>query len=292
MTPEDINGLAKSVEVAKDYADAIVLPPLQQLGGILSDTVGYWRLKNRVNFLLKIKRYLEEQGVKPTKLLPDVFVPLLDEAGNTEDETLSEMFARLGATHLDAEQAGKAHPSFAKTLGQLSPLDVRILRLIDAKDERNYEGIFERVRLKGKWEPDATLSRFQITDEARSMWKVTADQAHLSLMNLERLGLVAERETMQVTVAGTKVRDIHVSNYAMRLQSACSKPGTYWGQTLEGINEWMHDKTKANAEQFHRDLANGVYDDDEEDSDEAAAPPTKGRKRTKKKNTPSAGKRR
>jgi hypothetical protein len=92
---------------------------------LLADTVGYWRLKNRVNVLLKAKKLLEEKGIDPTKLLPDVFVPLMDEAGNTADETLADMFARLLASHLDPATQDTVHPAFAKILGQLARHDVR-----------------------------------------------------------------------------------------------------------------------------------------------------------------------
>src|SRR5688500_16607233 len=126
-TPEEAQALEKSLEAAKEYADSIVKPSLQELGGMLADTCGWWRLKNRVRLLLKAKRFLKEQGIEPTTMLPDVFVPLLEEAGNTEDETLSDMFARLTAAHLDPKRQDEVHPSYSKVLGQLAPLDGKVL---------------------------------------------------------------------------------------------------------------------------------------------------------------------
>jgi hypothetical protein len=123
MTPDDMKALGDSLKAAKEYADMILKPSLSELGGLLNETVGFWRLKNRVRLLLKAKKYLEDRGINPTTVLPDVFVPLLDEGGNTEDETLSEMFAPLLAGHLDPETQAGVHPCFAKVLGQMSPLD-------------------------------------------------------------------------------------------------------------------------------------------------------------------------
>src|SRR5262245_29988070 len=100
MTPEDLQGLGKALETAKDYADAVLLQPLNQIGGILSDTMGYWRLKNQVRLLLKAKKLLEESNINPDKMLPEIFVPLLEDGGNVEDETLADMFASLLACHL------------------------------------------------------------------------------------------------------------------------------------------------------------------------------------------------
>lgn len=51
-TPEEIQALSKALDAAKDYADVVVKGTLSEFGGILSDTVGYWRLKNRVRLLL------------------------------------------------------------------------------------------------------------------------------------------------------------------------------------------------------------------------------------------------
>jgi hypothetical protein len=205
MMPDDFDALTKSLEAAKDYADAIVKPPLHQLGGILSDTVGYWRLKNRVRVLLRAKAYCDEQGVSPAKLLPDVFVPLIDEAGNTEDESLSDMFARLLATHLDASQSGKVHPAFAKTLGQLTALDARVLRVIDALDEHNW-----RHRKDPKMQ--GVMSSVTVVQNARKRFKVTADSAQVSLSNLERLGLCKEY-ILEPDLAGVEERTYRVTAY-------------------------------------------------------------------------------
>ena len=100
---------------------------MSEFGGILSDTVGYWRLNNRVRLMLKAKRWLDEKGVKPGKLLPDIFVPLLEDGGNSEDETLTNMFASLRASHLDTNQQEQIHPSYSKVLAQLSPLDAELM---------------------------------------------------------------------------------------------------------------------------------------------------------------------
>src|SRR4030095_7549702 len=111
MTPEEVQALGKALDTAKDYADEVLKGPLAEFGGILSDTIGYWRLKNRVRLLLKAKRWLEEKGVEPRRLLPEVFVPLLEDGGNVEDETLASMFASLLASHLDPDKEENMHPS-------------------------------------------------------------------------------------------------------------------------------------------------------------------------------------
>ena len=126
-TPEESQVVGKALDAAKDYADSIVKGALSEFGGILSDTVGYWRLKNQVRLMLKAKQWLEDKAVNPGKLLPDIFVPLIEGGGNVEDETLSDMFASLLASHLDSSQQDEVHQSYTKVLAQLSPLDAKLM---------------------------------------------------------------------------------------------------------------------------------------------------------------------
>jgi len=55
MLMEEEKAIEKALEAAKEWASILVEEPLGELGGILSDTIGYWRLKNQINILLKAK---------------------------------------------------------------------------------------------------------------------------------------------------------------------------------------------------------------------------------------------
>lgn len=195
MTPDELRALAKSVHAAKEYADEIVKPPLAELGGILSDTVGYWRLRNKARLLLKAKKYIEARGIDPTKMLPDVFVPLIEEASNTDDETLSEMFARLLESHLDPEGQQAVHPTFAKILGQLSALDAQIMWAIT---ENQRKAIADRLERAGKAKPPVPSPKrepFGTVNVKELIQSVVpglnGKSIILSLWNLQRLGLCA-----------------------------------------------------------------------------------------------------
>lgn len=56
ISPEEVKTLEKALDAAKSYADVVVKGPLSELGGIFADTVGYWRLKNKVTLMLKTKK--------------------------------------------------------------------------------------------------------------------------------------------------------------------------------------------------------------------------------------------
>jgi hypothetical protein len=177
-TPEESQALGKALEAAKDYADAVVKGALSEFGGILSDTVGYWRLKNRVRLMLKAKRWLEDKGVQPGKLLPEVFVPLLEDGGNVEDETLADMFASLLAGHLDPNQQDEVHPSSTKVLAQLSPLDAKLMLAFRGHMS---DKVARESGLRGH-----VLTAKDMAEEIGMSKRVT----YLSCLNLARLGIV------------------------------------------------------------------------------------------------------
>lgn len=176
--PEDLNELAKAANAAKEYADAILMQPLNQLGGILSDTVGYWRLKNQVRLMLKAKEWLDSKNIDHTKILPDVFVPLLEDGGNTDDPDLSDMFASLLSCHLDPDSADSVHPSYTKVLAQLSAIDARTMILY--RSRASYKGARDVGLRGGVWTCEQIAAELGIAK----------DPAYLSCLNLHRLGIV------------------------------------------------------------------------------------------------------
>jgi hypothetical protein len=178
ITPEEMQSLSKALDAAKDYADSVVKGSLSELGGILSDTVGYWRLKNQIRLILKTKEWLEEKNIAPNKLLPDIFVPLLNDGGNVEDATLADMFASLLACHLDPEQQELVHPSYTKVLAQLSPVDATLM--LEFRKFVSHKGARE-VGLRG--------GGIIVLDIAE-MTKLSYRSAYLSCLNLERLGII------------------------------------------------------------------------------------------------------
>jgi hypothetical protein len=190
--PTDPEAQRELVKAARDYADSLVKGPLKEFGGLLGDQLGHWRQMNQVRFLFKAKKYMEEKGVDPKKLLPDVFVPLIEEAGNTEDETLSDVFARLMAAHLDEKDDEKVHPSYTKIAGQISPLDFRILQIIDAREREQLE-LEQQYIKEHRWgeplPPLATPDEIEI-ELTHQGHNVTPGKIDRSLENLHRLRLI------------------------------------------------------------------------------------------------------
>lgn len=177
-SPESLQLTAAGIAAAKDYADTVLKGPLGQLSGILSDTIGQWRLHNQVRLLLRTKQFMQERGVDLGKVSPEIFVPIVEDAGVVEDPKLSEMFASLLASHLDTKAEHPVHPSFTKVLAQLSPLDARLA---------------ERCRglVSDKQYRDLGLRGSPVAVDIAAEWLgVSKDAAYLSCLNLRRLGLL------------------------------------------------------------------------------------------------------
>jgi hypothetical protein len=176
---DDENKITGAVlSTARDYADAILMGPLKEFGGILSDTVGAWRLRNQVRILLGAKKLLEDNRIDPQKILPDVFVPLLEQGSMVSDDGLSEMFSSLLAEHLDPSSQSKIHPSFAHVLSQLSPIDAKaLLRFWNRANAADYRDLGLRG---GVFTPEWLSDSMAIKKPV----------AVLVCLNLARLGLI------------------------------------------------------------------------------------------------------
>ena len=226
LPPEALPGTDMALKTAKEYADAILRSPLEEVGGILADTVKYWRLKNQVNCLLKAKALLEKKGIKPEQLMPDVFVPLLEAAGDASDPDLAEMFARLLATQLDPQTNELAHPSFAKILSEFSPLDAQIIEFIDQHERSpssNRSGT-------------GVVIPIDIT-ELRGAFKECGDgRVKLSIENLLRVGLVGN---------GSEPSRLWLTAFGCRFMTACSGNTTrepLRGNPAEALEEELEDQ--------------------------------------------------
>jgi hypothetical protein len=177
-SPEETQMISTGLQMAKEYANTIVKGPLSQLGGILSDAIGHWRLRNQVRLILKTKKWLEDNGVEPKPLLPEIFVPLIEDAANIEDETLMDMFASLLKNHLDPSCHEKIHPSYTNVLAQLSPFDARMM--LEFRKFTSHTGARE-AGLRGS-PIGVEIIMTELGQNSR--------QAYLSCLNLSRLGII------------------------------------------------------------------------------------------------------
>ena len=189
---------------AKDYVDKVVDAPLSEIGGILGDTVSYWRFKNKINTVLKAKKFLEEKGINPQKILPDIFVPLIEEAGNVENPTLSDKYASLLSCHLNPETQNDVHPSFAKTLSQLSSTDVKILDSL-------YMGLkqINTDYRKKMYTKETVISKFNLSEK----------EVLLSFQNIWRLGICDHGDALGHL---NRDKNLVITDFGWSFMTACN----------------------------------------------------------------------
>jgi len=119
--------IEESIEVAKEFVGKLVNPGLEEGGGIIQDTVKFWRFKNQINILVKAKEFLERKGLEPQKVLPKTLVPLLESGSLEEDEVMQNRWIALLANAANPNFVKTVRPSFVEMLKELSPEEAAIL---------------------------------------------------------------------------------------------------------------------------------------------------------------------
>jgi len=223
--------ISTTIVTAKPYFELFFKGSAKQIGAMFSESAGLWRLENRLRILKKAKELCDERSVKPEKLLPDVLIPLMEAAGDTDDPVLSDMFAGLLANNLDPARQNDVHPAFAKVGNQLAPLDARILELIDAS---------YRIMEETKGVSSVPCTHLTLGNQIGRTWPAF----ELNIQNLERLGL------LKASGPGTEWKGScwNFTAFGLRFLSACSK-GKYWRdaeweRTLEHIAQVEKNKLR------------------------------------------------
>jgi len=159
---------------ARNYISQIVDFPNSQIAGVLVNRVDIWKFGNKVRVLLMARKFMEANPFVIRKMSPDIFIPLLDEAGLVEDERMAKMYASLIICFSNPESFDKVHPSYPRVLGQLSKVDVQLL-------ESMYAGIQH-----GGY--DFHNKGFDLNTVCK-LFGLTKEQAILSFQNLWRVGV-------------------------------------------------------------------------------------------------------
>jgi len=129
----------ETIIAAKEFAGKLISPSLEEGGGLIKDTIKYWRFKNQVNILLKAKEFLSMKGLEPSRILPKTLIPLLENASLEEDEAIQNKWATLLANAAREDIGYLIKPSYAEILNELSPIEVKILDYIYHRLNENKE---------------------------------------------------------------------------------------------------------------------------------------------------------
>jgi len=163
-----------SQKEVSDFFKGIIPNFVREAGGILSDTVRFWRWKNQVNIIKKVKEKIEKSGLKKHQVPLKTLLPILENGSLEEDTVLQEKWANMLANAVTMRSEVK--PNYAEILKDLSPLEVAILDKL--YEESNKEPDYQK-RKSLQFSKQKIMEVFHLSDE----------KADLIIENLYRLNL-------------------------------------------------------------------------------------------------------
>ncbi len=177
LTPQDpiTTAIKESAKIAEKFLGQLVNPALEEGGGMLSDTVKFWRFKNQINLVLKAKTFLENKGIVPHKVLPKTLLPIIENGSLEEDENMKDRWSAMLANAADPNSNSIIRPGYPDILKQLSPLEIKIL-----------DTFYDQVKDKPKDEQDKTGI---IKEKVITFAHISSDEYDILVGNLFRLGL-------------------------------------------------------------------------------------------------------
>lgn len=201
--------IEKSIEeaatAAKEYLSPLLSQGLEAAGGLVGDTVNYWRFKNKIRLVLRMKALLESKGIKPKSLLPKTVWPILD-GGSLEDTTeMQDKWAALLANAATAPNC--VSPSFPKILSELAPLDAAVLDWISSETSSH--------------NPESPIT----LRKALTVFENTIEEMLLVVFNLERQNLIMSSDYLPgITEDDPQFMHLQLSPFGAAFVRACKPP--------------------------------------------------------------------
>jgi hypothetical protein len=162
----------KEAKIATDFLSKLVPGYIREAGGILSDTVRYWRWRNQIKIIILAKEYLDSLNLQPKVPPLKIIVPLIESASLEEVESIQVMWSRLLASALVDETI--ILPNHILTLKQLNSTEIKILNWMYQQDSKS-----------------ETPDMYSPTDIAKEFNLLDAN-AQVILEDLLRLGLLSK----------------------------------------------------------------------------------------------------
>lgn len=127
-----VTDLAKPlVETGCGLIESLLGEPFKVTGQLLADQVYAWQWKNRVRIAARAQRILSGSNIAPRVLPPGFLLPLIEAAGNVEEDSMQEMWANLLVNATEGDQSHQR--MYIETLRSISAHDAaEFTRLIEA----------------------------------------------------------------------------------------------------------------------------------------------------------------
>lgn len=132
--------IGKAIDKAAEFLDKIVGPALSDIGGILSDEIRFFRLKNQIRIVQKAEIFFKRKGIEPNAVPLKILAPLLEKGSLEEDETIQDKWAALLIFAASPATSNVFSSVFIEMLNQLTPLEINILEEIYNNHVNRFKG--------------------------------------------------------------------------------------------------------------------------------------------------------
>jgi hypothetical protein len=201
-------------------------PSTEQLGGWAGDVIGYQRWKTRVRILQKSEQLLLDAGVEAHEVPRSVLMPLLEAAGDEEDDAMADRFAALLAN----AASDSVRRSFPGILADLEPQDARIL-------DHVFDGL---AQIAPELHPQVAVLKVAIA----SLLDIPEPEVAVSVDNLMRNRLV---RPSSLTLGDPSDSDgVRLTEFGIAFVRACRPPATRYPSIKYTDAEALRRETEAN----------------------------------------------
>jgi hypothetical protein len=137
------------IEPISGFLGKLFGPSVEQLGGWAGDLMAYKRWQTRVKVMRKAEAFLETAGLEAQEVPRPVLIPLLEAAGDEEEESMADRWAALLANAASGD--GQVPPSFPSILRELSPDEARLLDALHDKTSIRAVDLANDLGLGSRW---------------------------------------------------------------------------------------------------------------------------------------------
>lgn len=209
---------SRTLDGAAAFLSRICLPAAEEFGLALRDKVHQWRTRNLGERVVCAAELVAATGVEPREVPMRTLTPLLEGASREDDPELAALWTALLA---NAAHPSSAHvpPIYPVLLGQLSPLDARVL--ICTRD------LAMRGLTSTQGEPGPPRWGPRRDELLAEMAHLQPDDLEVSLTTLSALGLMSYEPTVRLVAENAFLSDqqeVRLSPLGERFLAACEPP--------------------------------------------------------------------
>lgn len=218
----------KTLECAQElghFFGPMCKEPFSVVSEIITNELKFFSSKRQQRHMLQTKKFMEERGLaEPTRAVPLKFmIPLLRAASMEGDDELQDIWARLLVNAMDADSGVDLRRAYIDILENLTSMDAKFLSMLYEKSLHSVEKIFVTYGLPDDFlvqkspVPHEEQRNPEAVSEGR---KLKSDNILISLLNLERLGCIADAAVWKE--AGGTLELVSITPLGVALIKACT----------------------------------------------------------------------